>query len=79
MNPISLFLAVICLIIGFGLISVNLLALGIVFFVLAAIIVSSLKIANAWEKFVILRAGSLYGVKGPGLFFIVRCLMSSQQ
>lgn len=73
-NPISLFLAVICLIIGFGLIWVNLLALGIVFFVLAAIIVSSLKMANAWEKFVILRAGSLFGVKGPGLFFIVPML-----
>jgi regulator of protease activity HflC (stomatin/prohibitin superfamily) len=74
MNPISLFLAVICLIIGFGLISVNFVALGIVFFLLAAIIVSSLKMANAWEKFVILRAGSLYGVKGPGLFFIVPVL-----
>jgi regulator of protease activity HflC (stomatin/prohibitin superfamily) len=74
MNPISLFLAVICLIIGFGLTSVNLLPLGIVFFLLAAIIASSLKMANAWQKFVILRAGSLYGVKGPGLFFIVPVL-----
>jgi regulator of protease activity HflC (stomatin/prohibitin superfamily) len=30
--------------------------------------------ANAWQKFVILRAGSLQGVKGPGLFFIVPIL-----
>ena len=73
MNSISLFLAIICLITGFGLTLVNLLALGIVFFVLAAVIVSSLKMANASEKFVILRAGSLYGVKGPG------CLMPSLQ
>jgi regulator of protease activity HflC (stomatin/prohibitin superfamily) len=27
--------------------------------------------ANAWEKFVVLRAGKLQGVKGPGLFFIL--------
>jgi regulator of protease activity HflC (stomatin/prohibitin superfamily) len=27
--------------------------------------------ANAWEKFVILRAGRLLGVKGPGLFLII--------
>jgi regulator of protease activity HflC (stomatin/prohibitin superfamily) len=26
--------------------------------------------ANAWQKFVILRAGKLQGVKGPGLFMI---------
>ena len=27
--------------------------------------------ANTWEKFVILRAGKLRGVKGPGLFLII--------
>jgi len=27
--------------------------------------------ANAWQKFVILRAGKLHGVKGPGLFVIL--------
>ncbi|MGP8192882.1 MAG: slipin family protein [Methylovirgula sp.] len=27
--------------------------------------------ANTWEKFVILRAGKLLGVKGPGLFLII--------
>ena len=27
--------------------------------------------ANAWQKFVILRAGKLQGVKGPGLFLII--------
>lgn len=74
MNPIGLFLAVICLIIGFGLVSLNFVVLGIVFVLLAAIVASSLKMANAWQKFVILRAGSLYGVKGPGLFFIVPVL-----
>src|SRR6202047_2252230 len=30
----------------------------------------SLKMANTWQKFVVLRAGKLQGVKGPGLFLI---------
>jgi regulator of protease activity HflC (stomatin/prohibitin superfamily) len=45
--------------------------LGAVFLLLAALVALSLKMANAWEKFVILRAGKLQGVKGPGLFFIL--------
>jgi regulator of protease activity HflC (stomatin/prohibitin superfamily) len=47
-----------------------------VFFVLAVLILASLKMANAWERFVILRAGRLHGVKGPGLFLIVPILDS---
>jgi regulator of protease activity HflC (stomatin/prohibitin superfamily) len=39
--------------------------------VLAIIIASALKMANTWQKFVILRAGKLRGVKGPGLFLII--------
>jgi regulator of protease activity HflC (stomatin/prohibitin superfamily) len=40
------------------------------FFVAAAIIALSLKMANAWEKFVILRMGKLQGVRGAGMFAI---------
>lgn len=32
--------------------------------------------ANAWQKFVVLRAGNLHSVKGPGLFVIVPILDS---
>ena len=46
-------------------------------FALAAILVAlSLKMANAWQKFVVLRAGKLQGVKGPGLFWILPVLDS---
>ena len=41
---------------------------GIPVVILAIVIASALKMANTWEKFVILRAGKLRGVKGPGLF-----------
>ena len=44
---------------------------GIVF---AVVIAFALKMANQWEKFVILRAGKLHSVKGPGLFLIVPVL-----
>ncbi len=36
----------------------------------------SLKMANAWQKFVVLRAGKLQGVRGPGLFWILPVLDS---
>jgi regulator of protease activity HflC (stomatin/prohibitin superfamily) len=44
------------------------------FFVAAVIVALSLKMANAWEKFVILRMGKLQSVKGPGLFAIIPVL-----
>ncbi len=45
-----------------------------VFFVAAAIIAMSLKMANVWQKFVILRMGKLQSVKGAGMFVIIPVL-----
>jgi regulator of protease activity HflC (stomatin/prohibitin superfamily) len=39
--------------------------------VLAVLVFFGLKMANNWERFVILRAGRLSSVKGPGLFFMI--------
>src|SRR5665647_2868795 len=39
--------------------------------ILAVLTAFSLKMANNWERFVILRAGKLSSVKGPGLFVII--------
>ena len=44
---------------------------GIIFVVLALIVSSSIKVANQWERAVILRLGHFYALKGPGLFFII--------
>src|SRR3569833_2457685 len=44
---------------------------GAVVAVLAVLVFFGLKMANNWERFVILRAGRLSSVKGPGLFFMV--------
>jgi regulator of protease activity HflC (stomatin/prohibitin superfamily) len=43
-------------------------AVGIVISVLAA---NSIKVANQWERGLILRLGEFRGIRGPGVFFIV--------
>jgi regulator of protease activity HflC (stomatin/prohibitin superfamily) len=74
MNPITLFLTVACALVGIGLGSLTNPYLAAPFVVAAIIIALSLKMANAWQKFVILRAGKLQSVKGPGLFMIIPVL-----
>ncbi|ACI51924.1 band 7 protein [Gluconacetobacter diazotrophicus PA1 5] len=41
------------------------------FLVLSVLVFLSLRMANVWEKFVVLRMGRLQAVRGPGLFMIV--------
>ncbi len=71
MNPITAFLVVICAgaAAGAGYLGNFYLAAG--GGVAALLIALSLKMANAWQKFVILRLGKLQSVKGAGLFLIV--------
>ena len=44
--------------------------LFVVLIVLTVLITSSIKIADQWEKAVLLRMGKYIGLKGPGIFFI---------
>jgi regulator of protease activity HflC (stomatin/prohibitin superfamily) len=76
MNPITVFLTLVAALIGLALLAAGMPIAAAAFFVLAVLVFTSLKMANAWERFVILRAGRLHGVKGPGLFFIVPILDS---
>ncbi|MEI9915063.1 MAG: slipin family protein [Methylovirgula sp.] len=71
MNPITLFLTFVCVAIGLALGALGHVYWGIPFVIAAVVAATGLKMANTWEKFVILRAGRLRGVKGPGLFFII--------
>ncbi|MGN8159576.1 slipin family protein [Salinisphaera sp. RV14] len=71
MNPITLFCVALCIAAaaaaGFW---VSPYLAGV--FVLAAVVVAlSLKMANVWQKFVILRMGKLQSVRGEGLFAII--------
>jgi regulator of protease activity HflC (stomatin/prohibitin superfamily) len=40
-------------------------------FLLAYVISASIKIANEWDRAVVLRLGHFHSLKGPGLFFII--------
>ncbi|MFI4935482.1 MAG: slipin family protein [Caulobacterales bacterium] len=74
MNPITLFLVVLILVVAgaVGRFVGPVEAAPLV--ILAALTALSLKMAKAWERFVILRAGRFMGVRGPGLFMIVPIL-----
>ena len=76
MNPITLFLTVAIGLLGLALGRTVDLFLAAPFLLAAILILISLKMANAWQKFVILRAGKLHSVKGPGLFLIFPVLDS---
>jgi len=41
------------------------------FFLLALLVASSTKVANQWDRAVILRLGKYYTLRGPGIFFII--------
>lgn len=71
MNPITLLITVVLGAIGAMLFLAHLEMPGIGFGILAMLTAFSLKMANNWERFVILRAGKLSSVKGPGLFMII--------
>lgn len=76
MNPITLFISAVLALAGFAIgAGVSRVAGGAII-AIAVLVFLSLKMANAWQKFVILRAGKLQSVKGPGLFGIVPVLDS---
>ncbi|QKE41890.1 MAG: slipin family protein [Ferrovum myxofaciens] len=74
MNPIASFLVSILVLTGLAIGRWESPYLALPFFGVAVIIALSLKMANAWQKFVILRMGKLQSVKGPGLFVIIPIL-----
>lgn len=71
MNPIAAFLVVVCVVAGLAIGTWMNPFVGFAFLAAAVIIAASLKMANAWQKFVILRMGKLQSVKGAGLFVII--------
>jgi regulator of protease activity HflC (stomatin/prohibitin superfamily) len=76
MNPITLFITIVLVLSGMTAGFVGATSAAFAFFVLAVLVAASLKMANNWERFVILRAGRFWSVKGPGLFFIIPILDS---
>jgi regulator of protease activity HflC (stomatin/prohibitin superfamily) len=48
--------------------------IGVAAFVAAVLVSSSIRIADPWDKAVVLRLGRFHSLKGPGLFFIIPIL-----
>jgi regulator of protease activity HflC (stomatin/prohibitin superfamily) len=75
LNPITAFLVLVCFIAAAGATALwNNLLLGVACVVAGLVIALSLKMANEWQKFVILRMGKLQSVKGAGMFAIIPLL-----
>lgn len=74
MNPITTFLVFLCIVAGAASWYWVNPYLPFVFVAAAVLLVLSLKMADVWQKFVILRMGKLQSVKGAGLFVIVPIL-----
>src|SRR5579884_2397440 len=76
-NPISLAIVIVLAAAGIVLIALaDLIAPGVVLLVVAVVVLAALKMAQQWEKAVVLRAGKFHAVKGPGLFGVVPILDS---
>jgi regulator of protease activity HflC (stomatin/prohibitin superfamily) len=76
MNPITAFLVFVLLVGGAVVGYRENLYFGSALIAVALIVAASLKMANVWQKFVILRMGKLQSVKGAGLFAIIPVLDS---
>ena len=72
-NPVSTTVIILLLAASVGLYLLQIIGvpLLVVLIILSFLIGASIKIADQWEKAVVLRMGRFHGLKGPGLFFIV--------
>jgi regulator of protease activity HflC (stomatin/prohibitin superfamily) len=72
----SITLAIVLVLVGLGVLAIlgGIIALGAVLIAFAIAIFAALKMAQQWQRAIILRAGRFYAVKGPGLFAIVPIL-----
>ena len=69
MNPVTSFLVLVFALAGFAAGVWVSLYLGVLLLACAVVIGMSLKMANVWQKFVVLRMGKLQGVHLKGPFF----------
>ena len=72
-NPVSITALIIMLAVSVGLFLLQMVTvwLLILLLVISFLLASSIKIADQWEKAIVLRMGRYLGLKGPGLFFII--------
>jgi regulator of protease activity HflC (stomatin/prohibitin superfamily) len=76
MNPITTFLTFVLIAGAVAAGYLGHLYLGIVLVAASLLVATSIKVANVWQKFVILRMGKLQSVRGAGIFAIIPVLDS---
>jgi regulator of protease activity HflC (stomatin/prohibitin superfamily) len=72
-NPVAITTLLILLAVSIGLFALQFIGIPllVVLVLFSALIGNSIKIADQWEKAIVLRMGRYSGLKGPGLFFII--------
>lgn len=72
-NPVSITVVLILLAASAGLYYLQIIGMPllVILVIISLLIGSSIKIADQWEKAIVLRMGKYSGLKGPGLFFII--------
>jgi len=72
-NPVAITVVVILFALSAGLYYLAIIGIPVlvIMIIISLLIGSSIKIADQWEKAVVLRMGRFSGLKGPGLFFII--------
>lgn len=72
-NPLAITTLFILLAVSIGLFALQIIGIPILIFLLvfSVLVGNSIKIADQWEKAIVLRMGRYIGLKGPGLFFII--------
>jgi regulator of protease activity HflC (stomatin/prohibitin superfamily) len=72
-NPVAITTLLILLAVSIGLFALQFIGIPLlVILVLFSVLIgNSIKIADQWEKAIVLRMGRYSGLKGPGLFFII--------
>jgi hypothetical protein len=72
-NSVAISVTVVLLTVSIGLYLLKIIGIpaAIILVIISLLIGSSIKIADQWEKAVVLRMGKYSGLKGPGLFFII--------
>jgi regulator of protease activity HflC (stomatin/prohibitin superfamily) len=72
-----IFIVILCIGVGLALVMYKATAnvestwIGVIAFVIALVVSLAIKVADQWDKAVILRLGKFRALKGPGLFFII--------
>lgn len=69
-NPTSIFLMLLAIALAFVFFLLGSVELSVISIIVFGLLSASIRIADQWERAIVLRMGKFVGLKGPGLFFI---------